>query len=307
MTGKKDAITPPSDVDGLCLPNCQYGGRHAKKFMIRCCICMTWMHGDCLNLPTEELQGIWTCHNCREIPSALKSVQETCDAILRELKTLKSAVETKDELIAVLRSEISVKDEKITQLEDKIQDDETRDGNGGSGWGSGWGSERSDTRNPGRAPTYSEITRRPAVVPQTRPRSSDAQPNPPGFGVNTGFRPAARPAPAQRERPIMGTASDDDLFGADELRSVSRPTNETTGVFLTRVSPDTSEQVIQNFILRNTGMGPTVTKLKTRYDWYSSFHIRCDSPTAEKLLRPEVWPSGMLVKPFREKRRNGPE
>jgi hypothetical protein len=73
-----------------------------------------------------------------------------------------------------------------------------------------------------------------------------------------------------------------------------------TGVFVTRLLPKTSADNIQNYVLRQTGLKLKSIKLCTKYETYSSFHIKCEKRVFSDLLNPEIWPEGTLVKPFFE-------
>lgn len=84
------------------------------------------------------------------------------------------------------------------------------------------------------------------------------------------------------------------------LEAVKRPlsTQETDGLFVTRCSPQTDAETVSNFIKRHTGHTLAVIPQKTKFDWYSSFQVKCGSHLQEKLLSGSFWPKGMLVKPF---------
>ena len=92
------------------------------------------------------------------------------------------------------------------------------------------------------------------------------------------------------------------------LKSVRPVSNKTpashqnrscTGLFVSRLLPKTSAGNVQKHILAETGLTKfRVEQLKTRYDTYSSFHIRCEKQVLNSLLNPDIWPQGLLIKPF---------
>lgn len=95
----------------------------------------------------------------------------------------------------------------------------------------------------------------------------------------------------------MGTGS------APGLRAVSkrRPANENkmcTGVFITRLLPNTTSAQVESYVKCETGDLIKAEKLPTRYDTYSSFHIRCTGQIRTTLLDGRIWPIGCLVKPY---------
>lgn len=116
------------------------------------------------------------------------------------------------------------------------------------------------------------------------------------------------PAPLTRaQRPsaaVVGTGSQDQglSVSGDNFRLAVRPSRrKVNGIFLTRVSPTTTAGAVENFVRRATGADVIVEKLKTKFEWYSSFHVKCPSEDTDKLLKADMWPEGMLVKPFFEK------
>ena len=67
---KKSADTPSSSH---CYSDCVGQGR-ADANMIRCFICMLWIHIACSG-EDKRYMGAWTCKNCRNIPSAITAMQ----------------------------------------------------------------------------------------------------------------------------------------------------------------------------------------------------------------------------------------
>ena len=69
---KKSADTTSSNVSH-CYSDCVDQGR-ADANMIRCSICMLWIHISCSG-EDKRCMGAWTCKNCRNIPSAITAMQ----------------------------------------------------------------------------------------------------------------------------------------------------------------------------------------------------------------------------------------
>lgn len=84
------------------------------------------------------------------------------------------------------------------------------------------------------------------------------------------------------------------------IRTVRRPqeTREADGIFLSRCEPNTNPKAIENFVKRHTGYQTTAIQQKTKFDWYGSFQIKCNSAEREELLNANFWPKGMLIRPF---------
>ena len=74
-----------------------------------------------------------------------------------------------------------------------------------------------------------------------------------------------------------------------------------TGVFISRLDPKTTEYQVRQLIKRETGLHLRAAKLDTRFDTYSSFHVRGDKKVQDTLMCAELWPKGTLVKLFYEK------
>lgn len=74
---------------------------------------------------------------------------------------------------------------------------------------------------------------------------------------------------------------------------------DVTGVFVTRLQSSTTTNQIKKLICSNTALLCSPVKLKTRYGGYSSFYIPADRNMRHKLMDPQIWPHGTLVKPFR--------
>ena len=105
--------------------------------------------------------------------------------------------------------------------------------------------------------------------------------------------------PSQRDNATQGKGSAPGLRAVStQHSSKSTPNRSCTGVFITRIEPKASASSIETYVRRETGLSVQVEKLKTKYNTYSSFHIRCDSHIRSLLLDENLWPSGVLFKPF---------
>ena len=89
----------------LCLNTCLYDGQQNGLEMLRCCICMTWVHPQCcgdLQEDTESL-GAYTCSQCRQIYSRLAKLESQVEKLHDLNKTLVHLLENSQQECASLR------------------------------------------------------------------------------------------------------------------------------------------------------------------------------------------------------------
>lgn len=99
------------------------------------------------------------------------------------------------------------------------------------------------------------------------------------FGINIGARSGAR------------------------LRCIA-PKPKHLAVFVSRLTPETTERDMLDFVREAIDKNAHVTVLKTRYASYKSFKVvfTADSSSARRVLSPQLWPEGALVRRFFERR-----
>lgn len=68
-------------------------------------------------------------------------------------------------------------------------------------------------------------------------------------------------------------------------------------VFISRLASEVSSPEISNHLQQN-GIPAKVTKLKTKYETYSSFHVEIEEKYLEASLNADLWPEGCLVCEF---------
>ena len=69
----------------MCTDTCKHSNV-AKGDMIRCYICMLWVHAECV--PDDKTEGILTCNECRLMPSKIVEIKETMAHMATELQKL---------------------------------------------------------------------------------------------------------------------------------------------------------------------------------------------------------------------------
>ncbi|XP_077522759.1 uncharacterized protein LOC144133495 [Amblyomma americanum] len=110
-------------------------------------------------------------------------------------------------------------------------------------------------------------------------------------------RPAGGLSVARRSRrppPSMGTCADSTLSAAPKQY-------RRRALFVSRLHPSTTGKSVSEFVDGVTGGAyPCVcTRLPSKYDSYTSFHVSVSEKDFEGLLRAELWPAGCLFRPFR--------
>ena len=95
----------------------------------------------------------------------------------------------------------------------------------------------------------------------------------------------------RRENTVTGTKSGNVLGAIPKVKKCS--------IFISRLSPEASVSKVKDFVHQIVDNNSCVVeKLKTRFSTYSSFYVSCDDQFREKLLDPNTWEAGILVKPF---------
>ena len=96
---------------------------------------------------------------------------------------------------------------------------------------------------------------------------------------------------------ISGTAKG--MPGALQV-AVRKEKRRCLGVFLSRLDPETTEEMVKDHISRCSDLKVEVKKIVTKYDTYSSFFIGTDYKHVKNLLAPDIWPQGALIKRYYE-------
>ena len=77
-------------------------------------------------------------------------------------------------------------------------------------------------------------------------------------------------------------------------------------VFVSRLSPDLPSEDLRTYVANIVDSEVSVEKLRSKYDSYSSFAITFDFKYKEKMLCPDEWPEGILIRPFRGEVKRAP-
>lgn len=99
-----------------------------------------------------------------------------------------------------------------------------------------------------------------------------------------------------RRKPVFGSRN------SGQLKVVAKKTGarKCTGIFVSRLSPETEASTVANYVKDTIGYNVSPVKLKTRFGSYSSFAIRCAHEVRVKLLVPDIWEEGVIVRGYYE-------
>ena len=104
---------------------------------------------------------------------------------------------------------------------------------------------------------------------------------------------------SRKDRGIIGSGRDFALKATSAKRD--RPTTRSvTGLFVTRLARNTRVEDVRKHIRLETGVECRCEPLVTKYDSYTSYCIRCSSSIRQRLMDPQVWPKGTLVREYTE-------
>ena len=68
-------------------------------------------------------------------------------------------------------------------------------------------------------------------------------------------------------------------------------------LFVTRFGPNVTIQDVED-IVKDLDIPIKCTKLKTKYNTYSSFHVEVNESEFQELSNPDIWPKGIMIGPF---------
>ena len=122
--------------------------------------------------------------------------------------------------------------------------------------------------------------------------------------VKSGNQPAANSNPwievtrkkRNKNPAITGTGG-----GKFSLKTANRrPTLKCLGIFVSRLHRDTSPEHVSDHLLQSQDLQVAVEKLPTKFSTYTSFLVKVEPASLEKLLVAEAWPQGALIRKYYE-------
>ena len=143
-------------------------------------------------------------------------------------------------------------------------------------------------------------------------RSRNASPTHEASQAGSNYANAARRGHQDRRRdvrrsnaqsnPVIGSLKTNahSLRTSDKARSISQPrAGKRSGLFITRLHPDTSERELDAYIQKATNLRVRSVKLNAKFKSYASFHVPLARGSWDYLLDAAVWPQGVLIKEFK--------
>lgn len=96
------------------------------------------------------------------------------------------------------------------------------------------------------------------------------------------------------------------LYGSGSSKNLKVALKEPRkkAVFVSRLAPEVSVQELFQYIDNEIVKPIKITKLKTKYESYSSFHVEIEEEKFDEMFNDKHWPEGCLVCPFYGKLRN---
>ena len=85
-----------------CTVTCKYDGENpdtmakGKCYWVRCCLCVHWFHPDCVSLPQDETEGVWTCTSCRCIADDVSTLKKTVNSLMELVRKCYSTIAEMD-------------------------------------------------------------------------------------------------------------------------------------------------------------------------------------------------------------------
>ena len=122
-----DANQTVDEWGTLCIETCIYRGHHDDREMVRCCLCATWVHLDCIKQREECPPGVWPCFKCRVMPTHIgtlindvSTLTDMLQALTRTVSALKkqydTEVQTRDQAYLKLTEENTTVRERIAAM-----------------------------------------------------------------------------------------------------------------------------------------------------------------------------------------------
>ena len=101
--------------DSYCYDNCVLNGKPGKD-MIRCSLCMNWVHISCSGENAKYI-GVWTCIHCRKLPLLLSGLKSDAVVMKSSLQDVLNNEEALREEIRNLKAENGKLKQKVNMLE----------------------------------------------------------------------------------------------------------------------------------------------------------------------------------------------
>ena len=220
-----------------------------------------------------------------DVSALLNAIQQT----QTEVALLKSAVKASSEITATLNDSAALIEQRVTTLEDKHSVSRFPITEAKSSH------DKPPVGNSKPVPTLAQVVSSQTVSDNNRPPVDKVQPRGHARGnIDQSPNEWIQVKPKQKRRPgVIGRANH------NTLRTVVKP-KRLANVFATRFDPSTSADEIHKYLVDKLNLDITVEKLNTRFDTYSSFHIKCRCDDPQVFMQEDLWPTDALIRWYRE-------
>ncbi len=120
-------------------------------------------------------------------------------------------------------------------------------------------------------------------------------------------RHSQKSTPVNTQRPRVNHIVTGTGGNSIHLRSSGRPTNaktatsrRPTGLFVSRLASNTKPVHLEKHVQSETGFKVKCEQLSAKHSSYTSFHLLASPCDHRGLLNPNIWPKGVIVRPYYE-------
>ena len=118
-----------------CVINCMFGGQEAEAEMLRCCLCMSWVHPVCCGDLDKDNSyvDVYTCSKCRTISDRVVSVEAKLDSMIDLNKSLINTLnDSRTENVELKKLVTNLKNEHSSRENNQNPNDDTQSPIGGA-------------------------------------------------------------------------------------------------------------------------------------------------------------------------------
>ena len=111
-----------------CSDGCKMNAKSKRKLdMIRCSVCMTWYHEECVGIAKNEPVGLWLCIGCRQIPTAIQNeIKITRDEVHELKNTTQQILRVVNSLAVKLQDSIGGINDRLTAISKQMKTNDTQ-------------------------------------------------------------------------------------------------------------------------------------------------------------------------------------
>ena len=117
------AYAKENESKNKCSDGCKMNAISKRKLdMIRCSVCMTWYHEECVGIAKNEPVGLWLCIGCRQIPTAIQNeIKFTRDEVHELKNTTQQILRAVNSLAVKLQDSIGGINGRLTAISKQMK------------------------------------------------------------------------------------------------------------------------------------------------------------------------------------------